>query len=433
MLVQSKAEILPTSKANPLRYAFGMFGTSIPINMFKTFAAIYAVDTLHITTKQFSSILLIYTVIDIFNIFFFGYLSDQTRSKWGRRKPWIIGATPVLILSFITFFHLEQFSNQALIFYWLLFFYVLTASSDSLININYGAWFPELFVSATERFKTNIWRQVFQVFAMMISIALTPVVTQAIGYFQTAIIYGVLAWGVIWYMGFGCQEQVAETITKSTLKEMFKTYFSNRAIWKYGLATIFYSVTFTILMQSLPFFVKYYLHRSEHLLTFLLFTILCTSVIGLIAVNRFLQKVHFIDSWPLSLAVIAIGLAVLAVVQGFALTFVAIVIIGLGISGVMANSDLVGAYLVDQDQATTGKNRAGAFISFFNMMYRVNGIFIGIAFWLVDDWYGFVSGKQLGNAPGEAAKFLFVYFPLVAILISFVFALWLRQEVREKK
>lgn len=33
-------------KTSPFRYGFAMFGTSIPINMFKSFAAIYYVDTL---------------------------------------------------------------------------------------------------------------------------------------------------------------------------------------------------------------------------------------------------------------------------------------------------------------------------------------------------------------------------------------------------
>ena len=35
-------------------YAVGMFGTSIPINMLKTYAAIYYVDRLGLTTAQLS-------------------------------------------------------------------------------------------------------------------------------------------------------------------------------------------------------------------------------------------------------------------------------------------------------------------------------------------------------------------------------------------
>lgn len=37
-------------QTKPLRYAVGMFGTSIPINMFKTYAAIYYVDQLGLST-----------------------------------------------------------------------------------------------------------------------------------------------------------------------------------------------------------------------------------------------------------------------------------------------------------------------------------------------------------------------------------------------
>lgn len=51
-------------KTKPLRYAVGMFGTSIPINMFKTYAAIYYVDKLGLSTALFSLVLLIYTFID---------------------------------------------------------------------------------------------------------------------------------------------------------------------------------------------------------------------------------------------------------------------------------------------------------------------------------------------------------------------------------
>ena len=39
-------------KLKSFNYAIGMFGTSIPINMLKTYAAIYYVDRLGLTTPQ---------------------------------------------------------------------------------------------------------------------------------------------------------------------------------------------------------------------------------------------------------------------------------------------------------------------------------------------------------------------------------------------
>lgn len=46
-------------RTKPFNYAVGMFGTSIPINMLKTYAAIYYVDKLGMTTAQFALMLLI--------------------------------------------------------------------------------------------------------------------------------------------------------------------------------------------------------------------------------------------------------------------------------------------------------------------------------------------------------------------------------------
>ena len=68
---------------SPLRYAVGMFGTSIPINMFKTYAAFFYIDKLGlITTQQFFSCLFLYTFVDAIDNPVYGFLSDRTRTRW---------------------------------------------------------------------------------------------------------------------------------------------------------------------------------------------------------------------------------------------------------------------------------------------------------------------------------------------------------------
>ena len=85
-------------------YSIGMFGTSIPINLLKTFAFVYYVDTLGVTTGQWATIMLIYTFIDAADNLVYGYLSDRTRTKWGRRRPWLVIGTPLLVLGLILFY-----------------------------------------------------------------------------------------------------------------------------------------------------------------------------------------------------------------------------------------------------------------------------------------------------------------------------------------
>ena len=57
-----------SAKFKSFNYAIGMFGTSIPINMLKTYAAFFYVDSLGLKTSQFSLILLVYTFIDAIDI-----------------------------------------------------------------------------------------------------------------------------------------------------------------------------------------------------------------------------------------------------------------------------------------------------------------------------------------------------------------------------
>ena len=53
---QKTCSMQPTS---PLRYAVGMFGTSIPVNMFKTYAAFFYVDRLGLITTPLNPVNLI--------------------------------------------------------------------------------------------------------------------------------------------------------------------------------------------------------------------------------------------------------------------------------------------------------------------------------------------------------------------------------------
>ena len=94
---------MPGPKLKSFNYAIGMFGTSIPINMLKTYAAIYYIDSLGMTTPQVALMLLIYAFIDAIDNPVYGFLSDRTRTRWGRRRPWLVIGTPLLILGFYRF------------------------------------------------------------------------------------------------------------------------------------------------------------------------------------------------------------------------------------------------------------------------------------------------------------------------------------------
>ena len=173
-----------TKKTSPFRYGIGMLGTSIPINMFKSFAAAFYVIQLGLDMELYSTVLLIYTFIDVIDNPIYGFLSDRTNTKWGRRRPWLLIGTPLMVVCFLLFFNVPAAiqSDKSKLYMYMLLTYLLTGTLDSLMNANYGALFPELFKDDSQRAKTNAIRQISQLVAMAISIALTPMVAEKIGY-----------------------------------------------------------------------------------------------------------------------------------------------------------------------------------------------------------------------------------------------------------
>ena len=168
---------LNRKRTSPFRYGFGMFGTSIPINMLKSYAAAYYVLKLGlITTDQMAKILFIYTFVDAVDNPIYGFFSDRTNTRWGKRRPWLVIGTPLMALAFVLFFNMPARvqSDSGKVYLYILLMYILAGTLDSLMYANYSALFPTLFKTDELRAKTSAIRQICQLVAMVISIVLTP-------------------------------------------------------------------------------------------------------------------------------------------------------------------------------------------------------------------------------------------------------------------
>ncbi|MEJ2207991.1 MAG: MFS transporter [Anaerolineae bacterium] len=404
-------------------YAIGMFGTSIPINMLKTYAAIYYVDRLGMTTPQMAAILFVYAFIDALDNPVYGFLSDRTRTRWGRRRPWLVIGTPLLILTFIAFYATPSFLAGESLFAYAMLFYILAGTLDSVINANYAALFPELFRTDASRASTNALRQAFQLVAMIISIALTPMVTGAIGYRMTAIVYGILGGVVILYMSLTSREvHVEADENKPELWKSLKDLFVNRKFWMAGLANAFYSAAMSLVLASMPFFVKYTLRLDDSQSTFLFAAVLLIAI-GCVAVwARLVRRFSLIPVWRVALITLAVAFVPLFFANSLTTAMITAALVGFGFAGVITTMDLIGARIMDEDTRKHNVRREGIISNALGFMNRLNGLFTSAAFYLVFVLFGFESGDNPGAHPDDAARFLLTVFPMVLMVISFGFS-----------
>ena len=46
-----------------------------------------------------ANIILVVRIFDVITDPIFGYINDRTNTRWGRRRPWIVISTPLMMLS----------------------------------------------------------------------------------------------------------------------------------------------------------------------------------------------------------------------------------------------------------------------------------------------------------------------------------------------
>lgn len=432
MVQESSLNLKATSS---FRYAIGMFGTSIPINMFKTYALTYYVDMLGLDIKKYSFVILLYAFVDAIDNPIYGFLSDRTRSKWGRRRPWMVIGTPLLILFFLLFYNVPAniSDNGGYLYIYLLLTYILTGTLDSLINANYGALFPELFPVDKIRAKTNAMRQAFQLVAMVISIGLTPMITEKIGYSLTSFIYGTLALVVILYCSLGCHEHL-ELIDseKPHLWSSLKALYTNPKFWIFGFANAFFAAAGSIIMQVFPFFVKYTLKLDSGKTTVLMGAVFGATILSIGIWSLLAKKFKLLNIWKIALIMFTASFVPMYFVSSLKGAVFVSALLGICYGGVLASNDVIAAKIMDEDTQKYGVRREGIYSSAMGFMNRLNGLFISLALVVASNLYGYVSGDNPGPNPGGAARFLMVICPIAALLIGSTFALMMNFKDKNK-
>ncbi|MFX1307938.1 MAG: MFS transporter, partial [Promethearchaeota archaeon] len=110
---------------------------------------------------------IIWTLWNAFNDPLIGYLSDRTRTRIGRRKPFIIlGSIPILIIEIIVW--LPPTGNQIITFVYLLIILICFDTFYTMVTL-IDSVFPELYTSVEERAEVNTIKQVLATIGLILA------------------------------------------------------------------------------------------------------------------------------------------------------------------------------------------------------------------------------------------------------------------------
>jgi len=359
-----------------------------------------------------------------------GVLSDRTRSRWGRRLPYMfVSALPMLVLFCLIWIPpLEGQSAWNLAY--LALVYLLYNGAYSLNQITYTALLPELALTDRHRVRISAWSSSFFLIGMVASGLVGPLIDR-VGYAASALIYA-LAMLPAFYLPFlVLRERPARAKAQNsqmTVRQIVSAILRNPAFRVMTGAGILYWATTTLVQGVIPFIVTEVCALTEadtplFYIPGLVASLLCYPIITWLA-NRVDKWILFSASL-LASAVVLPGLMLIGEwiplplkVQGI----IWITLQAIAMSGVTMLPPAFGAEIADDDAARTGERHEGLFYAAWGLLDQaVSAIAIALLSWMLLlgrsrlDPRGPLGVRITGLAGGAmmlAAFFIFLGYPL---------------------
>lgn len=175
-----------------LKYSFGGLGSNLAFFLVMSYLTFFYTDIFGISSYVVATLMLISRFIDAFTDPLMGMLGDNTRSKMGKYRPWIIFGAPVLgLLIFLLFTAPEMSATMKIVYAYVV--YILYSLASTVVNIPYHALTPVLSQDPQQRTVIVTWKQgMGTVSQFIITIMALPLVELFGGGKQGWGIYGAL-------------------------------------------------------------------------------------------------------------------------------------------------------------------------------------------------------------------------------------------------
>lgn len=194
-----------------------------------------------------------------------GYLSDRTRTRFGRRAPWMFIGALVLALGMVGLFAVPLGFGMTGNLLWVTGFFVLATIGFTMVAIPYGAMAGEITQDPRERSAMTGFRMGFASLGILIGGALIPILAGDAreGFVRAALAVSPLIVGAIWLSIFATRKAPRiEEPSSAAFLPMLKLVLSNRPFTilavLYGVMTL----AVALLTAGLPFAALYLIEDS---------------------------------------------------------------------------------------------------------------------------------------------------------------------------
>ncbi len=412
-----------------LSYGIGDISNNIFIVTTGMYLLFFMTNVLGVNPALAGMMLLFPKLWDVVSDPIMGAISDVTRSRFGRRRPYILyGAVPFGIAFFVLFIapgYRTELANALQVS----ILYALACTAFTVVNVPYASMVPEMSDDYNERMSITSFRMFFASFGALLAGALAMPLVDAggggdAGFRLMGIVFGV---GIVisaLICFFGTKKAPGRPPQKEMppMKEQIRIAARNYPFVMLMSSYFLQALAIGVMMAGFIYYVKYAMDLPETAMNVAFPIFLVTGILFIpvwLAVGKRLGK---IKSYYIGLVIFTVMMGSLFFTSPSLLWlfYVQVFLAGIGFSSFQLFPFSMLPDTIEYDQMQSGLRREGVFSGMWSagqkIAYAVAPAIVGFVLALS----GFVKEGIQPESLTIGVRVIFCLFPAAMILLSFL-------------
>lgn len=382
---------------------------------------LYAI-TMGLDVKAIAGVFFATKMFDVVTDPVFGILSDRYSTRWGRRRPWLVIGTLILMLAIYMLFIPAGKVGPNYLFGWLIVVYV----GWTLTTVSHTAWALELSSDYDQRTDITGWLQVSAMLGMML-VALVPAMMEQFGSPTHAEKVAAVGWLLIILLPiavFVCLRSLPEPDippqTHIGLRRALAIVAGNWALLRLLAANAAITAAYAVVQSLFVFYVTYTLLLGDRTG----FTLFFLMVGGMVFIPVWVKLSQRVGKHTTMQLAVLYGMLIPALLlflppERLWLAAFAFLFVGAITSATELLPRTMLADVCDHDQAESGSERMGLYYSLLQLSSKLAAGFMASGIYLALSWLGFDpnAGAENSQAMIDNVRYLIVFTPIAAYLL----------------
>lgn len=363
-----------------LSYGVGDTGFSLTSTILGVYFAIFLTDVVNLPAGIAAAAIFLGRSWDYINDPIIGHISDRTRTRWGRRRPFLLfGAIPFGLAFTLLWWRPPIQSTVLLAGYYALAYFLYDAAA-TFVYMPYFALTPELTPDYDERTALTTYRMFFSILASLIAFTIPIALVgsfspdSAARVFQMGVLFAAVSAFplLLTFAGSREREEFLE-LEQPRVRESLRAAWSNRP-FLFSVAMFLVTwISIDILQTTLLFFIKYIVQRepsSDLIMGSIFVTAIITLPVWEYVSRRWGKRSAYITGisfW----AVVQMVLITLSAESGLTLILLLAILAGVGVGAAHVLPWAIIPDAVEWDEWLTGERHEGMFYSLVTLIHKV--------------------------------------------------------------